>query len=190
MNDIWRTFDKCLNIYRTYDRLVGTKIFTLEMNKIFMQASKILRPLVTGMIGFANYLAQIAHFISYKKWVHNDKYPNNTHLPCAAIVRDVVGSGCNGCSYFVTLGENSKDKASERICRRQLLLDKLFTRIHTLFISSSQIKLIRGTAIEVKSTLQLPLSVVYKHYNLFFLLIIICAKKFVMVGGPGCESAQ
>jgi hypothetical protein len=43
-----------------------------------------------------------------------------------------------------------------RICRRQLvILDKLSSRIHQLFISTPRIAPIGGTIIKVKSTLQL-----------------------------------
>ena len=38
------------------------------------------------------------------------------------------------CNYYVAPGENFKAKAWERVCRRQLLLDKLSTRIHKLFV--------------------------------------------------------
>ena len=47
------------------------EIFTLTMNKIFLQ----------GRYGIANHLTLIACFISYEKWVQREKYPNNTRLP-------------------------------------------------------------------------------------------------------------
>ena len=56
------------------------------------------------------------------------------------------------CSHYVAPGENFKAKGSERICRRQLLRDKLSTRI--LFVSTPRIAPIGGMIIEVKSTLQ------------------------------------
>ena len=59
------------------------------------------------------------------------------------------------CSYYVAPGENVKAKAwKERICRRILLLDKLSTRIHILFVAIPRIAPIGGTIIEIKSTLQ------------------------------------
>ena len=58
--------------------------------------------------------------------------------------------------YYVAPGENMKAKAWKgRICRRKLLLDKLSTRIHILFVTIPQIAPIGGTIIEVKSILQL-----------------------------------
>ena len=68
--------------------------------------------------------------------------------------------------FTLALGENFKTKAWERICRRQLLLDKLSTRIHKSFLSTLRIAPIGRTIIEVKSTLK-PLVVVRKHYLSF-----------------------
>jgi hypothetical protein len=48
-------------------------------------------------------------------------------------------------------------KAWERICRRELSGDEASTRIHNLFLSTSQIAPIGGTTIEVKARLHLLL---------------------------------
>ena len=42
-----------------------------------------------------------------------------------------------------------------RMCTRQLLLDKLHTKIHILFVSAPQVTPIGGTVIDIKSILQL-----------------------------------
>jgi hypothetical protein len=53
------------------------------------------------------------------------------------------------CSYYVpTGGRPSRPKAWEWICRRQLLLDKLSTRIYKLFVSTPRIALIGVKIIE------------------------------------------
>ena len=60
------------------------------------------------------------------------------------------------CSCYVAPGENVKAKLWKgRICRRKLLLDKLATRIHILFVATPWIAPIGGTIFEVKSNLQL-----------------------------------
>ena len=56
------------------------------------------------------------------------------------------------CGYYVALGENFEAKAWERICRRQLLLDNLWTRIHRLFFCTP-----RSAPIEVRSLRLNPL---------------------------------
>lgn len=53
----------------------------------------------------------------------------------------------NFCSYYVAPGENFEVKAWERICRRQLLLDKIPTSIHYSFFFTPQFAPIRGTII-------------------------------------------
>ena len=55
-----------------YVHLMGTIIFTLIMNMIFIFAPKPMRQMATGF-GFANYLALIACFIYYEKWVQRQK---------------------------------------------------------------------------------------------------------------------
>jgi hypothetical protein len=56
------------------------------------------------------------------------------------------------CSYNVAPGENFKAKVWERgICTRHLLLDKFFTGIHRLFVSTPQIAPTGETIIKVKS---------------------------------------
>ena len=64
-------------------------------------------------------------------------------------------------SFYVAFGVNFKCKAWVRFCERQLVIDKLFTRIHKLFVST-QIAPIGGTINEVKTTLQLQLHLVCK----------------------------
>jgi hypothetical protein len=59
------------------------------------------------------------------------------------------------CSHCVAPGENFKAQGWDNICRRQLLLDKLSTRIHLLFVSSKQTGPIGWKIIKDKSTLQL-----------------------------------
>ena len=66
-------------------------------------------------------------------------------------------------SYYVAPGENFKAKAWERICRRQLLLHKLFTRNYILFFFTPQLAPMGRTIIEVKSILQLQLHLVCKY---------------------------
>ena len=67
------------------------------------------------------------------------------------------------CSFYVALRETFKAKAWERICRRQVFLDKISTRIHKLLLSSLQIAPVGGKIIEVNSTLQLQVVVVWKR---------------------------
>lgn len=64
-------------------------------------------------------------------------------------------SSCNWLSFviFWLNQKNLKPKAWERICRRPLLLDKLFTRIHELFLFTPEFAPIVATIIEVKLTL-------------------------------------
>ena len=52
------------------------------------------------------------------------------------------------CSYYVVPGENFEAKTWERTCRRQLLLGKLSTRFHKLFVSTPWIAPIGGTIFE------------------------------------------
>ena len=53
----------------------------MMLNKRFIQTPKVLRKMSTGMKVFANHIALIACFISYKKWAQRGKYLNNTRLP-------------------------------------------------------------------------------------------------------------
>ena len=63
-----------------YYPLTSTWIFTLITNKIFTWATKLRDKQLWTSFEFANHLALMTCFISYKKWVHGRKYPNNTHL--------------------------------------------------------------------------------------------------------------
>ena len=62
------------------DHLTSMRIFILIMDKIFRWAPNITRQWLWAQIGFANHLAWIVYFLSYKRWVHRGKYPNNIHL--------------------------------------------------------------------------------------------------------------
>ena len=44
---------------------------------------------------------------------------------------------CFVCSYYMAVGENFKAIAWGRICRRQLLLDKISTRNYNVFVPPS-----------------------------------------------------
>lgn len=57
------------------------------------------------------------------------------------------------CSYYVAPGELFNAQAWERVCRLQLLLNKLCTTNHTLFVSTAGFASIGGTILEVKSAL-------------------------------------
>ena len=61
--------------------LMSTRIFTLILNRRFIQTLKILRKMSTGTKVFANHLALIVFSISYEKWAQREKYLNNTRLP-------------------------------------------------------------------------------------------------------------
>jgi hypothetical protein len=51
------------------------------MNRIFIQALKIMRSGYRHDFGFANHLTLIACFISYEKWVQREKCLSKTRLP-------------------------------------------------------------------------------------------------------------
>ena len=44
--------------------------------------SETYEEIATAWFGFANLLALIACFTSYKKWVQREKYPIKAHSPC------------------------------------------------------------------------------------------------------------
>ena len=75
------------------------------------------------------------------------------------------------CKCYVAPGENSKAKAWERVCKRQLLLDKLSTRIHKLFVLIPRIAPVGGMTMEVKSTLQ-PQVIVVCKWRLKFIVLV------------------
>ena len=61
--------------------LTNMSIITLKLNKIFNELQKIRGKWLWAQFGFTNHLALIAWFTSYEKWVHLEKYPNNTRPP-------------------------------------------------------------------------------------------------------------
>jgi hypothetical protein len=77
----------------------------------------------------------------------------------------VVGYFFGFILFVVTMWhwERTYGQAWERICRRRLLSNKLFTKIHKLFVSTPNIAPIGGGVIvDVKVNLQLQMVVVCK----------------------------
>ena len=64
-----------------YDHLMSTRIFILIILRYSYELQKQRRKWVHARIGFANHLARIVWFISYKKWVQRGECPSKACLP-------------------------------------------------------------------------------------------------------------
>ena len=67
--------DKSTWFYITH--LMNIRIFTFVMSSNIFEANGYEHNL---LLGFATYLVLIACFISYKKWVHTEKYLTQIHV--------------------------------------------------------------------------------------------------------------
>ena len=60
------------------DHLMNSRISTLILNEMFIQASNTMKQMTTDTI----WILHVSHCI--EKWVEREKYPNNTRLSCSS----------------------------------------------------------------------------------------------------------